>query len=453
MITTCDEDMGLVPIGRQLNMRMCPTRNGVQHKKSISHRGDNKNYYKGEVATWRCGEKRIMSNDTNQSTIFDLFGGSIGFTPVAKAEPKKAEKKPAEKKAPIPVKKENFKLPLKAVSGYNTLDIEGEGEITLDELKERIFAIQNMFAPAITKVDAGKEGAVTVKLKSLPRPDFKLDKPFTIVLNGIAAELVPSDDGETDEDGEPVEKDIAEAAEEVWLKEHPEFKGCFFIADEAKAVIVPVMQQNVKESVDIPFIYSVFGAEGGIITEEDVTVAEGKAVYTDVCKKISEKLGIEVGLCKTEDGTYYAVPNTDGSVTNKNSNSVKEKTVPTSCTVCFYGERVQVTPEMFEGKKEVTEKEFLKWVCSANGGGHDEFAAERGSWIDYDSKSKLAIPRFKAARKGAYTIDSDGYRIQDTPVGLFRVLNGVPESEGNSFQYKLPMIPKTVWGPVADFFQ
>ncbi len=384
----------------------------------------------------------------NQFSLNDLFGGTVGFTPIAKAEPKKAEKKPEKKTTPVKTL-ENMKydLPIKVVTGYNSFDIEGEGKITLEELKEKIFAVQQMFAPAITKVDVVK-GVAKVKLQSLPRPDLKLNKPYTIVLNGISCELSPSDDEEE-------EKDLAEAAEEVWLGEHPEFAGCSFIADESKGIVVPVMQQNVKESVDIPFIYSVFGAEGGIITEQDITAIEGKVLYSEVALKIGTKLGIDVGLCKTEDGTYYAVPTTDGSTTNKNSNSsdAKEKKIPTNCRVSFYGEKRQVTPEDFGGEKEVTEKVFLKWVCSANGGGHDEFDPSRGSWVDYDAKSKLAIPRFKAARKGAYIIDDEGYRVQDTPVGLFRVLNNVPESEGNSFSYHLPLIPKSVWGPVADFFQ
>ena len=388
----------------------------------------------------------------NQLSFLDFFGNTEGFSPIEskKATEKKAsEKKAAQKKEAT--KKELFKRPISCVSGYNAFVITGEGEVSLDELKEEIFAAQKMFAPKITKVDV-KDGKATVKFKSLPRPDLKLVKPYTVVLNGFETEITP------DADEEDEAKDLAEAAEAAWLEQYPDFKGCSFIADEVKGIVVPVMVQNVTDSLELPLEYEVFGGEKGKVTEEDCKTVEGKALYTEVCSVISLNLGIKCGLFKAESGRYYAVPDTDGTETGKNSNSAKskEKMIKTNCTVVFYGERVTITPETFGGKEEISEKEFLKWICSPEGGGHDEFGPDRGSWIDFDDKRKLAIPRFPAARKGACSIENvDGveWRVQKTPLGVFHVLNNVKgESPANDFRYMLPKIPAAVWTKIVRFF-
>ena len=100
-----------------------------------------------------------MSNNFEQMSLADFFGtDELGFTPATKKETPKAAPKTsapkAEPKAKAPVKETKYTLPLKVVSGYANFDLEGEGEVTLAQLKELIFAKAKFLAPAITKVDA-----------------------------------------------------------------------------------------------------------------------------------------------------------------------------------------------------------------------------------------------------------------------------------------------------------
>lgn len=408
-----------------------------------------------------------MSNLYDDQLSFDdFFADDEVFTAPEKKEEPKKEKKAAPKQE---TKKELFRLPVNVQSGYCSLILDGEGEITLAELKERLYSKSNMFAPKLIKVDSKDDKTVTVKFKSLPRADYKFDKNYTIVLNDFKIEISPDDEDadidailngeETEESSDDKAKDLVEAAEAAWLKQYPDFEGCSFIIDDEKAIIVPIMQQNVTDSIEIPFSYEVFGGESGTITEEDIKPnSDNKVLYIAVNQKLKERLGVDTGLFKSKSGTYYAVPTTEGSASGKNSNSTKkaQKMVKTDITVCIYGEKIKVTPNDFKGKEEVTEKEFLKWICSAQGGGHDEYSVERGSWIDIDEKNNYAIPRFPAAKKGAgYTIETvDGvdFRVQKTMVGNFRVRNDVLESPANSFHYNLPKIPEKTWRQITSFF-
>ncbi|MCR5726450.1 MAG: hypothetical protein K6G24_03190 [Lachnospiraceae bacterium] len=400
-----------------------------------------------------------MSNNFEQMSLADFFGtDELGFTPATKKETPKAAPKTsapkAEPKAKAPVKETKYTLPLKVVSGYANFDLEGEGEVTLAQLKELIFAKAKFLAPAITKVDV-KDGVAKVMFKSMPGSTAVLDKAYTVCLNGFEIEL-PADENAGDEEAEL--KSVNDAAEEEWLVQYPDFKGCKFLVDEDKAIVVPVMSTELgTESLELPIKWQVFGGEEEELTEFPDAV-DGKVTGFKFGTYLTDKLGILTGYCKSADGgTYYAVPRTDPS-NKSNSNTSKEvKKISTSCTVVFYGERVTVEPSMFGGKTEVPEKEFLKWVCSPTGGGHDEFGEDRGSWIDFDKKRNLAIPRFPAAKKGAgYSIiEEDGvaYRVQETPIGVFRVRQDRAESGDNSFIYRLPKIPARIWRAVVNFFK
>ena len=405
-----------------------------------------------------------MSNGfDSQLSLADFFGADeLGFTPVATTKttaPKAAAKETpkatskATSKAKAPVREQKYALPLAVKSGYCSFTLEGEGEVTLAQLKDMIFEKAKFLAPAITKVDV-KDGVAKVCFKSMPGSQAELDKAYTICLNGFEIEL-PADENPDEEGGA---RNVNDAAEEAWLAQYPDFKDCKFLVDEDKAIVVPIMKTGLAtDSLELPIRWQIFGGEVEELTESKDAV-DGKIQGFRLETYLTEKLGVPCGYCKSVDGNIiYAVPRTDSS-NSKNSNAVKEeKKISTSCTVVFYGERVLVEPSMFGGKTQVTEKEFLKWVCSPTGGGHDEFAEDRGSWIDFDEKRNLAIPRFPAAKKGAgYTIVEDNgvfFRVQETPIGVFRVRQDRAESEDNSFIYKLPKIPAKIWRAVVNFFK
>lgn len=412
--------------------------------------------------------------DNNMFNFGEIFGDSdFIFTPVEEKKPEKKAEKPA--KAPKAKKAETFSLPLKVYSGYLNFTLEGEGELTLEELKERIFQKSMMFAPKIIQVEKhNKEnGAVFVKFKGSLNADLKFDKKYTIVLNDFKIELDPdqedaeaafdaldldasTNNNENDEDEEKEdEKNLIAIAEKRWIESYPDFEGATFVCDEDKQVIVPIMMTNCnitdKNQIKIPFEYEVFGGESGSITTEDIPNKTEKTTVFVACDKLKEKIGIACGLFKTKEGKYYVVPqNSVGSGTV--SSAPKEKMFKTNSAILFYGERVEINASMFGGKEEVSEKDLLKWICSAQGGGHDEYDPKRGSWLDFFEEKNLIIPRFPAARKGGYIIDEEGFRCQETAVGSFRVRTDVAESKDNSFSYKLPKIPVNVWSEVVDFF-
>lgn len=399
-----------------------------------------------------------MSTNFEQFSLADFFGADeLGFTPATKKETTKAAAPKAtapkaEPKAKAPVKETKYVLPLKVVSGYANFDLEGEEEVTLNQLKDMIFAKAKFLAPAITKVDV-KDGVAKVVFKSMPGSTAELDKAYTVCLNGFECEL-PADENPDEDDA----KSVNDAAEEAWIAQYPDFKDCKFLVDEDKGIVVPIMKTSLAtDSLELPIRWQIFGGETEELTEFKDAV-DGKVTGFKFESYLTEKLGLPCGYCKSVDGsTYYAVPRTDLSNKSNSNTKKEEKKISTSCTVVFYGERVTVDPSMFGGKSEVTEKEFLKWVCSPTGGGHDEFGEDRGSWIDFDKKRNLAIPRFPAAKKGAgYSIiEEDGvaYRVQETPIGVFRVRQDRAESEDNSFIYRLPKIPSKIWRAVVNFFK
>lgn len=409
---------------------------------------------------WRI---KIMSNGfENQLSLDDFFGVDLGFTPAKKETPKAAPKTTAPKAAaPKAVKKEDlYTLPIKVVSGYVNFELEapaeGEKEVTLGTIKDLVFAKYKFLAPAITKIDV-KDGVAYVKFKSLPGSGAELEKPYTVCLNGFEIEL-PADENAGNEDSDADIKSVNDEAEAQWLTQYPDFKDCKFLVDEPKGIVVPIMKTGLAtESLELPITWQIFGGETETITESKDAV-DGKIQGFKFEQYLTEKLGIPCGYCKSQDGnTYYAVPRTDGSNKGNSNTKKEEKKISTSCTVVFYGERVALDPSMFGGKAQVTEKEFLKWVCAPNGGGHDEFGEDRGSWIDFDEKRNLAIPRFPAAKKGAgyQIVEEEGvwYRVQETPIGVFRMRQDRAESEDNSFIYRLPKIPARIWRAIVNFFK
>lgn len=152
----------------------------------------------------------------------------------------------------------------------------------------------------------------------------------------------------------------------------------------------------------------------------------------------------------------------------------KEKTYPTNATVSLVFTKISLTPEMFDGKEQATEKEIISILAKD----FPEYSKDRTT-LTYDDKLNLIIPVLKSATKGAGLLEQvetierekeivgDGsryycyvkkengreYRIENIPdFAKFRVsLDG--EMAENKCKLFLPKIPGTLFEEAYIFFK
>lgn len=428
----------------------------------------------------------------NEFSLSDFFS-DVEFTP---AQTKKAETKAPAKtatkatEAKTPAKEQKYKLPIKVVSGYTNFTLEGEGgegEVSIDELKEKIFEQSKMLAPAIVQVVV-KDGTATVKFrnfKEASQTEYNTEKNFVIVHNGFEMDLSEeafdeeeANSGLDEETASELPKYVFQLAQAQWTKLYPWFRDADYLVDDKKQVVVPVLKQNLKNSIQLPITVEGLGIETFEIKAEDVqgVSADGHVAATSIRNFLTKKFEIDCGLYE-KDGHYYLAVDTEK---NTVAAAEKEELYPTDATVINYGNRINLTADMFGGKTEVSSKELLKWIASDTGAAHPEYNSERGCWIDFDKKLKLIIPRFKAARKGGFVTDGykfvspeEGYKelakpschfniwddrkpyhIERTPIGVSKMrIDRKGESPDNEFAYTLPKIPTRVWMQVSKLFK
>lgn len=151
---------------------------------------------------------------------------------------------------------------------------------------------------------------------------------------------------------------------------------------------------------------------------------------------INEKLNLVRALYKKK---YAAV----------NKAEKKETLYPTNAVLSLIYEKIQLMPEMFDGKKEVTEREIQRYLEKDR----PEYSKERTK-IEYDEKNRLIIATIIGGKRG--TVEYSGqngirYRISDTP---FMHIRAATDGSGlGSMIWKLPKIPYHMLCSMCGFFK
>ncbi len=151
---------------------------------------------------------------------------------------------------------------------------------------------------------------------------------------------------------------------------------------------------------------------------------------------INEKLNLVRALYKKK---YTAV----------NKAEKKETLYPTDAMLSLVYEKIQLMPEMFGGKKEVTEKEIQRYLEKDR----PEYSKER-TRIEYDEKNRLIIATIIGGKRGTVEYSEENgtrYRISDTPFMHIRV--ATDGSGRGSMLWKMQKIPYHMLCSMCGFFK
>lgn len=412
--------------------------------------------------------------------LFELLGVQVDAP--KKPEEKKTAKKATKKKA-TEKKEEKFKLPLTLYTGYREPGqlMSGESELTLNEIREKIAEIYPEYAKEYSALSI-KDGKCYIGFnnsKVLAKGIVKLSKDVPMMLAGQTFDLtsiMPDEEGTVD----------VSVVAELLANIHPGFRNAGIVHTES--VMAPVFHlPHVGEDLTFPLRVCVYGRENFEISEAEFGAFMEKngndisdGIHFDsfaLEEYVEEKFPdfrdhLQLQYDKETNIVMAVMDVTDmASVKSKGHVEKKEEKYPVEgTTISFIFNKVPLSPDMFDGKTELTKKEVIAYCESL----YPEYAPERTD-ITWDKERKLLIPMLKGATKGAgmeLLSETEGLarlkanpsyalfhmetghgallRIEHTPVSETAVcIRG--EVEG-WFKYHLPKLPISLLWAIERFF-
>lgn len=302
-----------------------------------------------------------------------------------------------------------------------------------------------------TTMDSVSGGCLTDK--------SKMSGEYRIVLGSFET-TISEKDSEDGEDGHFGLKEV----QKIWYDAYPDFeKICDFVADKERKVIVPVFKKNPAKETKNGLIY-IFG---------NMPVTFENEKITDVVKREFSDFEGNYHIVQYGENEYFLVPHIDSGVAPK-----KEPMYPTTdVSISLVFSRIPLSPDMFGGKEQVTEKELLEKITED----YPEYGNGRAS-IEYLKKDKLILVSIKSAKKGsgfskvfetetqdaAETLEKakcylqktgkehalcflkfpqNQVRLEKNAIGTF-----IGGGDFKQFQMKLPKIPRSIMEEVYTFF-
>ncbi len=410
---------------------------------------------------------------------FDLFS-DLTLKQETKKEEKK-ETKTTEKKASATKPVFKYRYPVQIYTGFKEIVLEGIGEVEEDKVKEAAAEILNCPVSMVEivnktmggKKDTGSTLEVYVTSYSKTKPD-SLDgwdiryREFTMPGAGTVDDSV-----------------------KAFAKQYPVFEGSTLICDKKAKVAYVCPQQEDLEDVELPFRYCFFGGqikeysgeqeeEKPFNTEEvvvddggdDADADDGKVSVAEILIDLEKEY--KVKLIARKDGDHYVIfPTSRGTLKAAAPKVTLYSVENTQLSLLL--RHIPLSPDMFGGKKEVTEDDLFSWLTPQ----HPEVSKTTASFF-WDEKNRLIVCRLQGASKGAdipeftsesdymnylkdreyglcrYT-DEDGtrFRVEKTPVGRFKVEEGraFGYHEESDFRYFLPKVPASIWTKILAFFK
>lgn len=271
-----------------------------------------------------------------------------------------------------------------------------------------------------------------------------LEKPFRISLNEFEVELTQ-------------ETITLELVQQAWNALHPDYERVStFLYDEETRIIVPCMDPKLLAKREFPFELKVGEGQLVQITADyytEVTTQEATSLNTSEIERFIRELYPELEgnfVYREVNDTLYVIPKVSLS-----KEPVVEK-YPTDSTISLTFTRIKISPDDFEGKKEVTAEEILKFVEDD----YPEFSSERTSVV-YEKEKNMILLILQSSKKGAVltskeeleelkntceffsarlkTSDERILRYAVMPVGSF--VSDIEHKELLHFTYNFPKIP------------
>lgn len=346
--------------------------------------------------------------------LFDLFGVETQVQEVEKKSSKKGAKKDAAgkkgaKKSNSQKTEDTYALPITIYTGYREPFVieknDSEDALTLAQLKERLQEKYPEYQVAYTSMIVKKtEKAARAGFnleKGVAKGTVDLTKDTRLTLAGYDFDLTQC---MSDEKCAVSIEDMQVALKKV----HPGLQHMGIVKNGDQ--MAPVFADKVltTEELAFPIRLSLFGRENWMIEEtayKAFLVEKGYAKEEDSVKydnNILKEMVIErypdfkgfLELQYLQDDNIVLV-----------TMHVKEKTVscakkmemyPTEdVTLSFIFNRVELTPDLFGGKKEVSKKELINYIATL----YPEYD-EKNTNIRYDKERKLLIPTIQGSTKG-----------------------------------------------------
>lgn len=348
-------------------------------------------------------------SQSQQMDIFTMFMSQEERDAMKRAEEKKKEeeKKAAEEKKKTASKKKSSSKTsgssvaeeieigaegITVITGYypeKTLlpadfekEIEEGEKVKLSASEVIRFAIKaglESFIEGHTKLAKLKSGKYLMAMSSgagTLTDKSKMCGEYRILLGGYET-TVSENDGEDDRPFGLKE------VQKVWYNSYPDFENISdFISDDDRKVIVPVFKQKPVKDAKEGLVY-IFGNIPCTVSNESLEA---------VAKREFAEYEGNYHIVQYGEGEYFLVPHIKAGMAAK-----KEMVYPTKdVSLSFVFSRIPLTPEMFDGKEEVTEKELLAYITED----FPEYGNGRSS-IEYLKKEKLILVSIKSAKKGA----------------------------------------------------
>lgn len=204
----------------------------------------------------------------------------------------------------------------------------------------------------------------------------KMSGEYRILLGGYETTV-------SENDGEDEKTFGLKEVQKVWYNSYPDFEDISdFVADDDRKVIVPVFKQKSVKDVKEGLVY-IFGNKPCTFSDESLEA---------VAKKEFAEYEGNYHIVQYGEGEYFLVPYIKAGIAAK-----KETMYPTrDVSLSFVFSRIPLSPEMFDGKEEVTEKELLAYITED----FPEYGNGRSS-IEYLKKEKLILVSIKSSSKGS----------------------------------------------------
>lgn len=406
---------------------------------------------------------------------FSLFE-ALGIE-VPETEPKQAAGKKGKKETkPVVKKEEKLVFPLTVVTGVCPATVLTEEQVkgadTLEKVADFVCEQSGMprYLTIAKRLGDSKIAVVLDREKVKSKGEFDITEVSTVLVsNGEEVSLHEICGART-----------AQEINEFLAKKQGEDVPYQFISDKTKLYAVTGEELAVG-NVSLPVhIKSPLGDV--VLTVEDFDKmdddgADGKEVsVTDIEEKVfasaqytdvKEILALYRPSKPMGESILYLGINSCKVTLPKSADGKKEETYPTDAVISMIFHRIQLTPEMFGGKKRVTEKGIIEFLSKD----YPEFTMERTK-LTYDKKGNFIFPSLKSSSKGAmvyasreecmdaaekapvyflanYLEDGREFRYEKTPV---MDIEAAADGEDGCFRWKLPPVPQKIFDTIREFF-
>ena len=397
---------------------------------------------------------------------FGIFGDAL--MPVMKEQNKEAkskDEKKSEKKEEKKEKVKKYKAPLTIVfDSMESLEINGDEEYTEEEVVARI-----QEACFLAFVGYEKSFQLTKLNESTylfrPKPSTKYDK-------GDAGKYLLLEDIQILE--EIIESDGSISVDQVkeYILNKYQVQTDLYLVKEVYIPIPVIEKTSSYENVKFPIrinALTLFGEQLELtkeqyrelypqkeeqmsLLEDEQEVIPNEEALLEIAKTLLPEYGLDIQIGYNEkNNTFTVMHKQDDLVGPSKVKSKTEELYPTDASVSLIFTKIKLSSDMFEGKKEITKKELLKYI----GKQYPEYSPERTELI-YDKKQKLIIPSLKSGKRGAYRLEEgEDYRYENSPIMEIKAYKEKPNSNGcvgGEVIYKLPKIPFMILDEIIKFF-